>query len=123
MPDLTPKQRRRGQTFADQVALLAVDAPDTESKKDVYRAVNAIRKRYGLTLDGKRREILRVINLGASKISDIVNETGLPSNKVYEVVRALIAAEPPVIRCEKIEATGGNGRPTEQFFPIDPELY
>ncbi len=123
MPDLTPKQRRRGQTFADQVALLAVDAPDTESKKDIYRAVNAIRKRYGLTPDGKRREILRVIGLGASKVSDIVNETGMPVAKVYEVIRILVDEHPPVIRRETIEATGGNGRPTEQFFPVNGDRY
>lgn len=123
MGELTRKQRQRGQLYADQIARLAVDAPDSQTKRDVYSVVNAIRRRYGLSYSEKREEILKAIGLGASKVSDIVNETGITQPDVLELANAMANEKPPLIRKQIMTQTAGHGRPAAQFFPVKTTFY
>jgi DNA-binding MarR family transcriptional regulator len=114
--ELTPKQRRRGLDFAEQVAALAGEALDATTKKELYSVVHSIRKRYGYSEAEKEREILRKLALGASSVSDLIRETFIVQPDVWRLTKKL--EEEGLIRSEMISATG-NGRPILLFFLVD----
>lgn len=121
MPELTPKQHRIGLAYADRLAELAAEAPDDGvSKRDVYRAVDAIRQRYGWTHEQKLAEILRVVRLGASQVADMVRETRFREQEVKELCQRLVEAGR--LRKTVLSITGGNGRPPMCFYPEDDHL-
>jgi hypothetical protein len=120
MPKLTPKQHRIGLAYADRLAELAAGAPDDASKRDVYRAMHAIRQRYGWSDEDKKDEIVRVVHLGASHVGDIVRETRFNEQDVKRICGNLV--ESGRLRKSVQSITGGNGRPPTCFFPADEHL-
>lgn len=72
-PDLTPKQRRRGLDFAEQVATLAAAAPDAVTKKELYGVVRSMRRRYGYSESEKQSIVLSMIKVGASSPADLIS--------------------------------------------------
>lgn len=118
MADLTPKLRRKGQEYADKIAALAVQAPDTASKSDTYALAQAVRKRYGWSVERKRAEVKRVMALGCSTVSEIAGETHLTVEEVREIKRLL--ESDGEIRCEPLQ--NGAGRPGEMCFLVRDDL-
>jgi lipase chaperone LimK len=117
--ELTIRQRRRGLEFADRIAGLALEAPDDRTKQIIYSARNAIQKLYGFTREQKKAELVRLIDLGAANITDLIQESGFSKNDVYELTREL--ATEKRIREAVMMSIGGNGvgRPTVCYFSIE----
>ena len=116
MAELTPKTRRRGLDFAEEIASLAAKAFDDRTKKELYAVVHSVRKRYGYTEAEKETEILRRIAMGASSVNDIVRETGFNSQDVWRIVKLL--EEGRRIRSQMLSNTG-KGRPVLLFFAVE----
>jgi hypothetical protein len=114
---LTLEERRRALEYAGRLATLALEAPDERTKKIVYTARNSIQKLYGCSREEKKSEILRLISLGAAQISDLIQESGFHRDDVYELTQEL--ATEKMVREQRIRITGGNGRPSVCFFPLD----
>lgn len=106
--------------YADRLAASAAEAPDEGSKRDVYRAVHAIRQRYGWSDEDKEDEILRVVRIGASHVGDIVRETRFNEQDVKRICGDLV--ESGRLRKSVQSITGGNGRPPTCFFPMKDDL-
>jgi hypothetical protein len=114
---LSLDDRRRALEFAGRLATLALEAPDERTKKIVYTARNQIQKLYGLGREEKKIEILRLITLGAAQISDLILESGFHRDDVYEITAELVGEK--AVREMRMRQTGGNGRPSVCFFPLD----
>jgi hypothetical protein len=118
MAELTPKQHRMGLAYADRLAALAAEAPDSASKSEVFSAVTGIRKRYGWTREQKREEVIRAIGVGAAKVNEIVTETQLTRQDVEEIVGELER-----LGFVRIESFGNiGGRPAKHYFPVTSDL-
>lgn len=117
----TPKQRRRGLDFAERVAMLAAEAPDAVTKKELYSCVKSMRRRYGYSETEKLSVVLGMIKVGASSLADLVRETGIDRSDVWRITTRL--EQEGSIRLQKISAAGSQGgRPTFLFFPSDDLL-
>lgn len=86
-----------------------------DAKKEIYKTVHVLRKRYGFTNEFKREEILRLIGIGASAVSDLINETGFDRNDIYTITRDL-ESEGIIVLRPIPPANGGAGRPMMLFF-------
>lgn len=110
---LNAKSRRRVLEFAERVALLAAEAPNEDTKKAVYTAVNKMRRQYGFSKEEKRAEIFRQIGIGAATVADIIRETKYHADDVHEITRELEVEGLVVFRrMQNI----GVGRPTVCIF-------
>jgi uncharacterized membrane protein len=113
--ELTPKQRRRGLDFAEEVAQMAARSPDAVTKKELYAVATSMRKRYGYSESEKQTVVLAMIRMGASSASDLIRETGLDRPDVWRITKHL--EEAGRIRLQKISAAGDKGgRPSFLFF-------
>lgn len=108
MAEYTPKQRRRGLEFANQIAALAAKAPDDISKRALHAAAQNIRQLHGFSYEEKKKMIMKSLALGCSTYDDLVGETQLPKTKVYEIIQAL--EEEGVVE-RRMLLTGEMGRP------------
>jgi len=118
--NLTLSDRRRALEYAARLATLALEAPDERTKKIVYAARNSIQKLYGCGPQEKRAEVLRLINLGASQISDLILESGFHRDDIYEITKELVAAK--LVRetiGPGIGASRNGGRRRICFYPIN----
>lgn len=116
MAELTSRQRRRGKEYAEELAGLAARAPDSDTKRRVYAAVSACRRKYGYSPEQKLAELLRVIGLGASSINDLVAETPFPRQEIVDLVKQLEQSRR--VRIEYLSVTGGSGRPSMHISPV-----
>jgi hypothetical protein len=112
--------KRKGLAFADDLARLAREAPDSESKARVYAAANFVRQRYGFTDKEKIEDVLHFICLGAATVDDLVRETGFPKEKISGIVTSL--AEHKMIRVQTLK-DGRQGPPRQLIRPIEPSDY
>jgi predicted Rossmann fold nucleotide-binding protein DprA/Smf involved in DNA uptake len=110
--------KRKALAFAEGLAKLARDAPDEETKGDVYRAVASIRSRCGFSKVDKADEVLYFIRLGASTIADLAEETGFRYRDIQEITKELELAGK--IRQRNIKA-GEAGRPQVCYFANDAD--
>ena len=115
MAEYTAERRREGLGFAEKLAQFAYAAPDADSKREIFTAVNSIRKRYGLSRAEKISIVFEHIQLGASTIADLVSETKLDKNDIYQITKDLELDRKVVFR--NINA-GEKGRPTVCIFPV-----
>lgn len=111
---ITLRLRRRMLEVAAELAEVAARSPD-DAKKEIYKTIQTLRKRYGFSNDVKRAEILRLITLGASAVGDLINETGFDRDDIYTITNELETEGLIVLR--SIPPTGDRGgRPTRLFF-------
>jgi len=108
MAELTSKRRRHAAETAEAVALIAASSSDPFIKKELYRAVNAIRKHFGYTAAEKEAEVLRRIKIGASTVNDLIRETGFPQQDIWDITKRLESAK--LIELQRLSVSG-NGRP------------
>lgn len=113
--DLSPKERRLQLEFANTLAELAVAAPDDETKQIVYNAVKTIRKKAGWSIEEKREEILRLLNVGASTVADLIRETNFHKDEVFYITERL--EKEGLVVFKRMSLTGGAGRPAVCIFP------
>lgn len=116
MAEMTSKRRRYGKEIADTLATMASESTDAFVKKEIYRAVNSIRKHFMYTEAEKEQEVLRLIKIGASSMNDLIRETGFTQPDVWDITKRLESAK--VIRFQKMNPHNGAGRPTCLFFPV-----
>ena len=102
-------------TAAELADIAARPGTPDDVKTEIYKTVQALRKRYGFTDDVKREEMLRLMSLGASSIRDIINETGFDRDDVYKIIEDL-ETEGSIVRRFIPPASGGAGRPMMLFF-------
>lgn len=114
--NMTARKRRAVLEFAGRLAELAAEAPNDDAKRQVYIAVNRLRKTYGYSEQEKRQVILDKIGLGASSVADLIKETGFAQPDVHRLTKELEAAG--LIKLQKISHSG-NGRPALLFFPVE----
>lgn len=105
---ITPKQRRRMLDFADEIAKLAAGVPDTETKRDLYKAAQSVRRRFGFSESEKKALVRKAIDLGANTFRDLAYETGFPLEIIKEVVGGL--ERDGKARTERMSLSG-HGRP------------
>lgn len=110
--------KRRALAFAEELASMAREAPDADTKSKVYAAVAAIRRQNGFTLQEKREEIMHYVQLGASTIDDLENETHLSRRDICDLVAGLERERK--IRTRKY-SEGNRGRPKLLIIAIEPE--
>jgi hypothetical protein len=114
---LSLKDRRRRLEYAARVSALAMEAPDVETKKIVYTACRIIEKRFGFSRDEKKTLLLKLIEVGAASIAELINESRFHRDDVYTLVSELLAENK--IREQWLNSTGGNGRSSARYFPAD----
>lgn len=115
MANPTTKQRQRGLAFANRLAEVAADAPDTVAKSATFKAVNYLREFYGFSDDEKRSIVKNAITLGCSTYQDVITETSFPRQTVEAVVKGL--ADAGDIEMRQLEHNDGRpGRPQTAFF-------
>lgn len=107
--ELTSKTRRAALEFADEIAKIAVEAPDDVTKSELYKVVNSMRRRYGYSDTEKLEEILKAIDLGATTIGDLVRETCFPAETIHWGTKLLEAHQ--MIEFRRLSLTG-KGRPS-----------
>lgn len=113
---LSKKQRRIGLNYAAELAELAAVAPEVSVKREIYKIVNQLRKRYGFSYEEKRDEILKYISLGASTVKDLENETGYDKQEIAEILSDLTRNE--IVYAQKLSVTG-TGRPALFYVLIE----
>lgn len=116
MAEMTSKRRRNGRETAEAIASMAAESVDPFIKKELYRATNAIRKHFAYTEAEKQKEILRLVRLGASSMSDLIRETGFTQPDVWAITKQLEASG--LIEFQKLRLRD-SGRPAYLFFPAD----
>lgn len=76
-------------SYANRVAELAREAPDSYAKSRLYRAAGDLRRHYGFSDDDKRKLVLSCLKHGCSTYEDIANETGFVKPVVQETISQL----------------------------------
>ena len=116
MGDLDKNQKIEGLAFAERLALFAREAPDDDSKRDVYIAVNAIRRRYGFSQAEKMSEVLYCIRQGASTVEDLVYETAFNKFEICRITKELELSRK--VRFYTMNC-GKKGRPKQMIVAIN----
>jgi predicted ArsR family transcriptional regulator len=101
-------ERRTALAHSDRLAKLGFEAPNSEIKRQVDRAVFLIRKEFGFTSSTRRTEILKLIEIGAGTLRDLSRETGFLTRDIIDVLAAL-EREKKIFSWPITD--GGRGRP------------
>jgi cupin superfamily acireductone dioxygenase involved in methionine salvage len=120
MAEMTAKRRRYGRETAEKIASMAAESQDPFIKKELYRAVNAIRKHFAYTEAEKEQEVLRRITIGASTVNDLIRETGFAQQDIMNITKKL--EDSHLIELQRLRLADKAGRPTCLFFPTNGHI-
>lgn len=116
MAELNYKLRRKVLNYADELAAMAVRAPDRSTKRMVYAVVQSLRRDFGFSDEQKEVEVRVRILDGASTINDLVIETKFNRDDITKIVKKFEAAGKVELREIR---SGSRGRPMVCIFPTD----